>query len=74
LEESPPKVACFDIDENGNVADIRVFEGEFKMKQLPETDELNVLIKKLFKNDKKWTPAMFLGKPIKGYYILPLSL
>ncbi len=74
LEESPPKFACFEIDEKGNVVDISVIEGEFIVKQLPETDELIVLLKKLFKNDKKWTPAMFLGKPIRGYYILPLSL
>ncbi|WP_156140678.1 hypothetical protein [Sporocytophaga myxococcoides] len=74
FEEYPHKLVCFDIDEKGNVADILVFEGQFNMKQLPETNELNVLLKKLFKNDKKWTPAMFLGKPIRGYYFLPLSL
>ncbi|MBO9703513.1 MAG: hypothetical protein J7604_25115 [Sporocytophaga sp.] len=74
LDAYSEKIVCFEIDEHGHVADIHVFEGPFIFKSLAETDELKVLLKKLFKDDQKWTPAMFLGKPINGQYIISVSL
>jgi len=74
LEDYSHKIVCFDIDEKGHVAEVIVFEDTFILKPRPETEELKVLLKKLFMDDKKWTPAMFLGKPIRGQYFTTLFL